>query len=285
MRISARKNSERSKLEVVSPPAGEHGNGLFEAFVCEFHWTALQIAAVTCCVNASAARNRAWMLRACCNLIPVESSVIRSSLNSWEEIGLPKKLASSLQEIFIDLSDAKVQTLPIVRDAGTFSETQVSAAKLEQMAILWRELAQACEAVLLVLEPEARWRLSGLYTGNCLVLGRFLRDAISGAHDCVNQFGEVAIPVLPQRRKLAHHALLQPCMLRGANGAVAAFAQDFSKCGMNLSCERNFELKERVFIELRSGRKIRGIVVWSRNNRLNVQFDEPLAGTDPLFMR
>ncbi len=286
MRIATRKSSQTPRQEALhSLPERDQGNGLFEAFVCEFHWTALQIAAVTSCVNASAASNRAWMLRACSNLIPVESFAIRTALNLWEEVGFSKKLASSLQRIFLDLSDAKLQTLPIVRDAGTFSSPHVSAAKLEQIAILWRELSKACETVVQSLEPEARWRLSGLYTGNCLILGRFLRSAISGAHDCVNQFGEVAVPVLPQRRKSAHYALLQPCILRGASGSSAAFAQDFSKCGMNLSCDYGFQLKERVVIELRSGRKMRGTVVWARSKKLNVQFDEPLAEGDQLFVR
>ncbi|RUO98734.1 PilZ domain-containing protein [Hyphomicrobium sp.] len=286
-----RKAVIKSTKSVIQPPEAvslldlDQGHALFEAFVCEFHWTVLQIGAIASSMNASIANRRAWAIRSCSNLIPVESPVIRAALNSATAIGLPKKLAASLQKIFLDLSDAKSQTVPVIRDAGAFTGPEISAAKLEQTAALWRTLAAECETAVQLLEPEARWRLSGLYTGNCLVLGRFLRAAISGAYDCVNQFGEVAIPVLPQRRISTRYALLQPCILHGAAGRSPAFAHDFSKYGINLSSERSFEVKERAVVELRSGRKMRGMIVWARSQQLSLQFDEPLAGADALFVR
>ncbi len=234
-------------------------------------------------MNASLVQNRVWMLRSCSNLLPVESPVVKAALHAWQEIDLSTQLASSLRTIYLNLADAKRMAMPIVRDAGVFTAPVISPLKLQQMAALWRKLSEECETAVQALEPEARWRLSGLYTENSFILGRFLREAVSGLHTCVNQVGEVAVPVLPQRRRTQRYVLLQPCMVRSQNGGTVAVARDISRNGIGLSCEQDFQLKERVTIELRDGRKMRGVVAWARNKQMNVQFDEQLSGSDSLF--
>lgn len=276
----ARRALPRSSLSFEAEP----GNALFEALVCEFHWTVLQVGAITSCLNASVAYNRAWMLRSCTNFMPVESSVVKAAIHSWQEIGLPAELASSLRKIFLDLFEAKRLTLPIIRGAGAFAGPSVSMAKLQQLTAVWRKLLQDCEAAVQDLEPEARWRLAGLYTANSLVLGKFVKDAIAGSHACINQVGEVAIPVLPQRRMAPRYTLLQPCLIRSQSGRAAAFARDISRNGIGLVCEQALQLKERVLIELRNGRRMRGTIVWLRDDTLNIQFDEPLADDDAIFL-
>ncbi len=282
IRRSSQQSGRGSGGTISAEP--DHGNALFEALVCEFHWTVLHVAAIASCMNASVAQNRAWMLRSCSNFIPVETPVIRAALHTWQEIGLASELASSLRKVYLDLFEAKRQTLPIIRNAGTFTGPTISLAKLQQIAALWRKLSEECEAAVQSLEPEARWRLSGLYTGNSLVLGRFLREAIAGSHDCVNQVGEVAIPVLPQRKKTQRYALLQPCLVRAKNGNAIAFARDISRNGIGLTCDQSLHLKERLIVELRNGRKMKGTVVWAKDDQVNVQFEEPLAADDPLFV-
>lgn len=283
-------------LRKLSPPArralprsnlsfeAERGNALFEALVCEFHWTVLQVGAITSCLNASVAYNRAWMLRSCSNFMPVESSVVRAAIRTWQDIGLPAELASSLRKVFLDLFEAKRLTLPIIRGAGAFAGPGVSMAKLQQLSAVWRKLLQDCEATVQELEPEARWRLAGLYTANSLVLGKFVKEAIAGSHACVNQVGEVAIPLLPHRRMAPRYTLVQPCLIRSQSGHAAASARDISRNGIGVVCERTFQLKERVVVELRNARRMRGTIVWLRNDNINIQFDEPLADDDPIFL-
>jgi hypothetical protein len=263
----------------------DQGNALFEALVCEFHWTALQIAAIASCMTASLASERTWMLRSCTNLIPVESPVVRVALHSWQDIGLSAKLAASISRIYFDLSDAKKQALPLIRQAGSFVGPDISLAKLEQITALWRKLAEDCNTAVQGLEPETRWRLNGLYTGNALVLGKFIKEALFRSYACVNQFGELSIPLLPQRRKTPRYVLLQPCKITGQGSSSIAFARDISKNGIGLDHECHFKLKERVLIELRNGRKMKGTVVWSQKKKVAVQFDEPLSDSDPLIAR
>jgi len=159
-KISETSKSPRRAVSVSNEPV--EGNDLFEAFVCEFHWTALQIGAITCCMNASLASGRTWMLRSCINLVPVESVVVKQALRSWQDLELPRELAAAIGRIYFDLSDAKRLALPLIDSAGVFVGPQIPLATLEQITAVWRKLAEDCNGAVQDLEPETRWRLSGL---------------------------------------------------------------------------------------------------------------------------
>lgn len=259
------------------------GSALFEALVCEFHWTALQIGAIASCMNASSASRRSWMLRSCSNLVPVESPVVKVALRSWQDIGLPRELAGAIARLYFNLVDAKKSALPLINSAGIFVAPRVPLAKLEQITAVWRKLAEDCRNAVLELEPETRWRLNGAYTGNALVLGKFLKEAMAGSRSCVNQYGEVALPLLPQRRKTPRYMLLQNCKIYSQGSASIAFARDVSKNGLGIDCERDFRLKDAVVVVLRNGRKMPGLIVWCKDGKAGVRFDSPLADGDPLI--
>ncbi|WP_291166627.1 PilZ domain-containing protein [Hyphomicrobium sp.] len=283
LKISEPRRSSLPQTRISDEP--DEGNALFEALICEFHWTALQIGGIAACMNAALALGRTWILRSCSNLVPVEPPIINVALRAWQEIGISGELAASISKIYFDLLDAKKLAMPLIDQAGAFAGSGISLAKLEQITALWRKLAEDCKIAVRRLEPETRWRFNGIYTGNALILSKFLQEAQSGSYSCVNQFGEAAIPVLPQRRKTPRYVLLQPCKISDKGGSSIAFARDISKSGIGLDCERDLALKERVLIELRSGQKLKGTVVWARNKRVSVQFDEPLADGDPLIAR
>jgi hypothetical protein len=274
---------QTSARQPASPSSPTEGNALFEALVCDFHWTALEIGAITCCMNASLISGQTWMLRSCRNLVPIQSALVKLALSSWQNTGLPRGLASEISSLYLNLTDAKALALPLINSAGVFVEPRISLQRLEQITAVWRKLAEDCHGTVQTLEPETRWRLNGLYTANTLVLGRFLKDAIAGRRSCINQFGEVALPVLPQRRRTRRYTLLQPCKVHTRNGTIVAMARDISKIGVDLECNREFKLKDPVTLELRSGRNMKGIVVWYKTGKVGVQFDDPLADDDPLI--
>jgi len=261
----------------------DEGNALFEAMVCEFHWATLQIGAITCCMNASVASGRTWMLRSCGNLVPVESPVVKVALRAWQDLGIPRDIAAAIGRIYFDFADAKRLAMPLITNAGLFVGPSIPRAKLEQITALWRKLSEDCNAAVQALEPETRWRLNELYSSNTFVLGKFLKAAATGAHGCVNQYGEVALPVLPQRRKTTRYMLLQPCRITAQGATSIAFARDISKNGIGLNCERELRLKDAVLIELRNGRRMRGVVVWRRGEKAGIQFDTALSDGDPLI--
>ena len=131
------------------------------------------------------------------------------------------------------------------------------------------------------LEPETRWRLNGLYTSNALVLGKFMKEAIAGKRSCVNQFGEVSLPVLPQRRRTRRFTLLQPCKVTFGRQHSFALAREISKNGIGLDCERGFQVEGSAILELRNGRTMKGIVVWCKAGKVGVQFDDRLCRPRP----
>ena len=131
--------------------------------------------------------------------------------------------------------------------------------------------------------PVARWRLNGVYTGNALVLTKFLKEAMGGLRTCVNQHGEVALPLLPQRRQMPRYVVLQPCKVFSQESASTAFARDVSKNDLTIDCDRNFRLKDAVVVVLRNGRKLPGLIVWSKDGKCGIRFDNPLSDDDPLI--
>jgi hypothetical protein len=273
----------KPRRAVASQNGPAEGYARFEALVCEFHWTALQVGAITSCMNASLASRRSWMLRSCSNLVPVEAPVVKVALRSWQDMGLPRDLAASIARVYFNLADAKKLTVPLIHSAGLFVAPQIPLAKIEQITAVWRKLAEDCRDTALELEPETRWRLNGAYTGNAFVLSKFLKEAMTGSRACVNQQGEVALPLLPQRRQMRRYIVLQPCKIFSQGSACAAFARDISKNDVIVDCDHEFSLKDAVVVVLRSGRKVQGLVVWSKSGKAGICFDKPLADDDPLI--
>jgi hypothetical protein len=259
------------------------GNGALETLLCEFHWAALQVGAIASCTNASVALRRPWILRACDNLFPVQPACIEIILDSTSAIGLPNSLAAPIRHLYREIADAKKFTMPTVRSASSLLGPTISQAKLQQISAAWRRLAEDCEPLVQALEPEARWRLSGLYTGNALVLGRFLRQAVSGSFDCVNQIGEVSLPVLPQRRVVSRHRVVAPCLIRGKDQSAPALTRHLSIISAGVDCEASFTIKEPVRIEFVGGTKLQGRVAWINHAQIQVCFNDPLSPLDPLL--
>jgi hypothetical protein len=279
------KSSGPAKSRTVPTFVNEalEGNALFEALICELHWTALQIGAITCCMNASLASRRSWMLRACGNLVPIESPIVKAGLMATDDIGLPRHLGAAIRRLYLDLADAKKAALPLINSAGVLVAPLIPIEKLEQITAVWRKLSEDCRSAVFETEPETRWRLAGPYTGNSFVLSKFLKEAAGGSRTCVNHYGEVALPLLPQRRRMPRIRFQQPCKisLRGITSIV--FARELSKNGLALSCEFDLKQKETIAIELRSGRKFKGTVICCKAGKADVRFELPLADDDILL--
>ena len=259
------------------------GNALFEALVCEFHWTALQIGGVVCLMNAALHKDRHWVLRACPNIMPVEALVVSVALKNWHDLGIPANLARAISRIYMNLADARRLTTPVVEATTTFGGAKISPNKLQQLAELWRKLAEDSLDVVQELEPETRWRLTGHYSENAMVLAKFLKGVGTGIQSHVDALGNVSLPVLPQRRREPRFSLLQPCTIHVRNQVLSGFARDVSQNGLGISCKGELRLKEPVVVELRGGRRLKGRIVWNKNGQQGIQFDTPLSYEDPLI--
>lgn len=259
------------------------GNALFEALVCEFHWTALQIGGICQIFNNARARKTMWMIRSCRNILPVEGSVIRFALSNHSETGISHQHGLALKRLFLNLTDAKNWTEALLDGLGSIGVSPQQSQRLEQIGAVWRQLAADSLEAVQSLEPETRWRISGRYSENALVLAKFLKEALAGGHGSVDALGNVILPVLPQRRREPRFVLLQPCKIAVRNVVLNAIARDVSRNGLGLSCDAQLRLRDAVVVELASGRRLKGRIVWVRDGLQGLQLDVPLPSTDPLI--
>lgn len=275
--------AKRHELTPVAANANLPGNLLLEALTCELHWSALQTGGITCIFNALHARGQGSIPNTCRNHFPVETAIVTSAMQARDDFGLPRALSNRIEKWFKSLAFAKQTTFPFLDAQRERASEQVQLRTIAQLTVVWRSLClEACETVN-ALEPETRWRIGGSYSENSLLLNRFLKPAASGNYDCVDPYGEVVLPVLPQRRKAKRFALQQTCKIAARGMSMRGFAQDISMYGMGLTCDVNFGLKESVTIELQTGRRFKGVVVWIKNGRLGIQFNAALGRTDPLI--
>lgn len=260
-----------------------YGNALFEALVCEFHWTSLQIGGVANIVNASMQKGQSWMLRSCRNFLPVQAAVSTVALKGWSDIGLSKGSAHAISRIYFNAADARNRTEAVLDGLGPVNSPNIPIAKHQQLNIVWRQLADDCRLSVQELEIETRWKLSELYTANALVLAKVLKDAEKGGFSCVDRMGNVILPTLPQRRREIRYSILQQCTVTIRNMTVPAIARDVSRTGIGIACAAEFRLRDNIIIELKGGRRFKGRVVWIKDGRQGIQFDESLEQSDPFL--
>lgn len=283
MALKTKEKPQRLSQEPSAPAKPLSGNALFEALICDLHWTALQIGGCACIMNSCVARGCGVIPNSCRNQFPVDSTIISAALINTNELAADIAVVARIKQMVRDLSDARKATEPYVGTDMKVGSPIPTYRAITQLAAVWRRLCEETLGIVNDLEPDARWRLNGVYTENVLTLNRFLKAAAAGKHDSVDAHGEIALPILPQRRRHARFALLQNCKVTARGVTYPAFAEDISIQGMGISCKGALRLKELVSIELQMGRRFQGTVVWGKGGDYGVQFSAALAKTDPLI--
>jgi hypothetical protein len=256
------------------------GVALFEAIVGEVHLTALQVAAVASACNALAAGAPPARAGALLNFIPHKPAAIAGLHRCREDLGLSQDTASSVDLLYRQLEMAQQPTHRFVAELDRLGAPDEHAAAL---AATWRRLSQAALDAVDAMEPETRWRLTGLYSENTLILARLLRAAIDGKQPCLDARGEIVLPRLPQRRSARRFALLQNCTIHYRGARFQAFARDVSATGLGLDNATGLMLKQVIEVELKDGRVLAGTVVWAKHGRAGIEFLTALAPNDPLI--
>lgn len=259
------------------------GDGLFEANVCELHDVAARVAAVTSAVNAFAKGNPNRILMSSRNLIPSEPTSLAGA-KGLQIVNGPAYVAGRyLSDLFGGIRPARELLENYFSRAGRHAVLIVAQRDRDVWAEAWQTASYVALKAVNGLEPETRWRLSGLYSENSLVLTRVLRSAAVGEAPCVDEMDCVTLPALPQQRRVPRFALRQDCMITHHGTTYKAFAKDVSAGGIGLGGAPAFQLKAKVEIQLRSGRRLSGCVVWCDDTRLGVQFAVDLLPGDPLI--
>ncbi len=259
------------------------GIALFEAIVGEAHLTALQVAAVASAFNALAAGAPSGRARSFLNFIPHKPAAIAGMRQCREELGLSQDTAYCVDLLYRQLEMARPPIYRFIADLNHHGAPRAIDRHAKALAASWRRLSQVALDAVDAMEPGTRWRLTGLYSENTLILARLLRAAIDGKQPCLDAKGEIFLPELPQRRSARRFGLLQNCTIHYRGAQFQAFARDVSATGLGLDHAAGLMLKQVIEVELKDGRTLSGTVAWAQHGRAGIEFLTALAPNDPLI--
>ncbi|HVY43931.1 MAG TPA: PilZ domain-containing protein [Hyphomicrobiaceae bacterium] len=283
--------SLRSKLFTPEPTAtGEQageldGTGLLEAIVCETQTAALHAAVVLSGLNALQAGGRIKGPLALKDFILGQSAVIRELLRAHEEAGLDTDTMVKIHALFDELASARITMERLLADAGRPAAERPANVSYGAAVAEWSRVCHRALDAASALESGFESRgLPDYYSKNSRMLERLLTDAIEGRSPCVDDAGQPFLPDMPQRRRSARRSLLQQCSLRYRGKTAPVIAKDISTTGMGIERTPDLKNQELVQIELNGGRRLIGLVVWTKGTTAGVRFGKHLPPNDPLLV-
>ena len=270
-----REEQEASELPDSNMP-------VLEALVCETHSAALLAGTVASAVNAFKRTDTDKRDAALRPYVPREPALISVLRNGMLETDIDEDTLAVICDFFDDLAPARIAIDQYFADANHIGTERASVLHLQALSNSWR---RACEDALVAVRQLHGYlgRLPSQYTSNSEVLIELLQKAAKGGSPCVDEKGEITIPDLPQRRHTARHSICQPCTITYNRTTAPAFVRDVSPGGFGLERVPQLDPKTLVLVELPSGRRFTGVVVWCNGTSAGVRFSKALLPNDPLL--
>lgn len=258
-------------------------NPLLETFVTDTHTAALLTATITSVANAlhvpGTARTQAELQL----YLPRDPAVL-SGFPRWAvEAGVSPNAAETVLAFFADLGPARRQIERYFTDANAIGLDRASALHRLTLTSAWRGTCRSAAAAVSHLASETEADLPELYELSASVLGRVLDAAALGETPCLNGAGQPFLPALPQRRTSARRMLCQSALVTAAGLKVHAYVRDVSASGFGLEQMPVLDAGQSISVELASGRRFNGSVVWYKAGRAGMRLNRTLTPTDPLL--
>lgn len=254
---------------------------MFDSVVSDIHWTALQIGTVTILLNAATASRQDWTMRTWGHVLQDNAQVMQLALRFVGDKGIPASQVGSIERMYVEFAEAsKVSRTLFMQRVPYNAEQRHSLSKL---LVGWLGLCKTMLGVLQCIEQAVRTRLSERYVQNGEILASYLREACSGSSRRVNSWGEIAVPVLANRRRSPRVKVVQPCRVFVNGKPVRATLKDASRHGLNVECSTSVSDREKVSVELQDGRVLRATVVRANGDVLGLYLETPLSFNDPLW--
>jgi hypothetical protein len=255
------------------------GAGLLEAITCETQAAALHAAIITSVLTALQSGGRVKGPLVLKDFVRGKSAVIGELLRAHEEAGLDADTMRTVKALFSELALARGSMARLLADAAR------PGAKLSYGAAIveWVSVCRRALDAVTALDPSLR-ALPDYYSRNTSMLVQLLKDAVEGRQPCIDASGQPYLPEMPQRRKTVRRSLLQQCVLRYRGKTVPVIAKDISTTGLGLERAPDLKLDELVQIELNGGRRLMGLVAWTKGTSAGVRLGKPLPSNDPLLV-
>ena len=169
----------------------------------------------------------------------------------------------------------------MTKSASPCSEAE--RLQLSEVSEAWREIAREAKAVVLLIEPEVKARLSETYVRDSATLVALLFDAGNGATRAVSPSGELTFRVLSQRRRAPRVMVSYRCKLELPNHVIPAQIDDVSREGLGVTCAHALHVNDCLCVRLSDGRRLKAKVARALPGRLGLRLASPLLNDDPLF--
>ena len=277
-------NTDGEPLQASKAPRGRAFNNdiLLESLVCDMHWTSFHAATICYVIHASLAKNLDLRLGAWRHLLYDNTRISQLGLRYCEQLDIPVAAQKALDTFFVAQSKALNAASRAI--SGPQAHANLTRSQLSPLRALWIETAQQALRALQQMASATHSRIPKEYNDNVRVLSGFLNEAISGQTDRMNQWGEITLPTLAQRRQEPRARTGQPCQVLSSEGAVAAQLMNASRHGLGISCDMIFQTGEHLTIELADGRQLDGTVARSHGRSFGLRLSHVLSASDPLFM-
>jgi PilZ domain len=261
------------------------GQPLFEALVCETHHAAAMTAVLASCIDGAIAGRTLLNPFELKRFVPVEpANLLSLSRRRLLDVEPLIETLTVLDDFFLSL---RMLNDDLRLYSSDFQKLGTERAIIINGQILSRSARAACHDALRVvrqLEIETAGRLSDRYCDHARALSQLLVAAEGGEFPCLDATGQAYLPELPQRRRSLRRGLGQTCRVSFRHVTHAAFAKDISDGGIGLQRAGFLTLDDDVIVQLMSGRRFAGRVVWSSGETAGVRFHQRLAGNDPILL-
>lgn len=256
---------------------------LIESLVCDTHTAGLLTAAVASIVNriqdTNIARSESDLMP---NLPKDPTSMI--AFRRWtSDAEITSDTLAAVISFFAELESARRMIGQYFADVRLIGADRAAVLHQFTLAKVWRAACHSGRSAIVALNYEFEDSLPGLYTLNVGILTRLLDAAAQGEAPLLSENGQVYFPELPQRRRSARRILNQAAMLQHRGTTSRAFVRDVSEGGLGLDQAGKLETGHIAVVELSSGRRLTGSIVWCKRGRAGLKFARLLSPNDPLL--
>jgi PilZ domain len=189
----------------------------------------------------------------------------------------------SLSAFLAELGQSQQAYRRFASDVPVIAEHRAIIVHRHGLTSMWQRTCRAALPALQELEGVAASALTERNLQNHHVLSALLKSAAQGFRPCLDENGQLYLPPLPQKRRWPRLSVLQTCFLEFGTRRKLAFIRDVSAGGMGLDQIPKVALGTELTVEMESGRRLTGTVIWTRASSAGLKFFKPLLPSDPLI--
>ncbi len=267
----------------IAAEAGVYVSPIVESLVCDTHTAALLTVAVTSIVNRIQDQGIA---RGESDLTPIlpKDPTSMIAFRRWTADGeISSETLATVITFCAELESARRMMGQYFADVRLIGVERAAVLHQFTLAKVWRSACRTGLDAIDAFNTEFEDSLPGLYNLNIGILTRLLTSAAKGESPVLGDNGQIYFPELPQRRRSARRVLNQAAMLQHQGTTSHAFVRDVSEGGLGLDRVGRLEMGHIAVVELSTGRRLTGSIMWTKRGRAGLKFARPLNPNDPLL--